>query len=395
VDGIVEGAVQRSGDHVRITAQLIHGASDKHLWARSYERETRDVFVLERDLAGDIARQVQARLTTAKQSQLAQPRPMNPKALEAYLQGNFYLVRGERSLSDEVKRKAAGYFQQAIDDDPTFVPAYIGLADSHHWLMRASREDWAIRRKAAQTALALDPSSSEALVILAWMKYQHDFDWAGAEQDDRRAVALNPNSASAHDDLGTVLGLTGRLDEALKESEIAQGLDPNEDHLADTLIMRRDYDRAVAEFLRLAEIHPGEGLFRYDVYWAYLADGKKKEAVQELERACTLWGFSELAANMHGAFAVSGYRGVMREWAKYLEHLHATNQGFLPEALAAAYAALGDKDRAFYWLDQAYTYRENVSHDWGLSILKANPLLDPLRSDPRYQALLRRIGLPP
>ena len=181
----------------------------------------------------------------------------------------------------------------------------------------------------------------------------------------------------------------------MKEGEIAQGLDPNEDHLSAILIWRREYDRAIALQLRLAEIHPGEGLIHYGLYWAYLSYGEKKEAIQELEKACALFGWSELAANMHRAFAASGYRGALREWVKHWEHLQATNQGFAPEVLAATYVALGDNDRAFYWLEQAYTHRENVSHDWGLNILKVDPLLAPLHSDPRFADLLRRIGLPP
>jgi TolB-like protein/DNA-binding winged helix-turn-helix (wHTH) protein/Flp pilus assembly protein TadD len=394
VDGIVEGTVQRSGDRVRITAQLIHGPSDKHLWANSYERDTRDMFALERDVTEEIARQVRARLRTPSNAPLAQRLPVNPKALHAYLQGNYYLTRGERGLNDEEKKRAAEYFQLAIDAEPGFVPAYIGLADAHDNRMLGSSEDTAIRRKAAEKALALDPNSSEALEILASIQWG-DFDWSGAEQEYRQAIALNPNSASAHDGFSDFLGAMGRLDEALREGLLAQELDPNEDHLSNILCWRGEYDRAIELFQRIAASHPDDGIAHYNLYRAYLQKGAHKEAVEELVKATNLFGWSDVASNLQRAFAAFGWQGAMRQFAKDLVSLQAAGLGFGPENLAVAYAALGDKDRAFYWLEQGYNHREMASHDWGVMILKVDPLLVPLRSDPRFKDLLRRMGLPP
>jgi TolB-like protein/DNA-binding winged helix-turn-helix (wHTH) protein/Flp pilus assembly protein TadD len=394
VDGIVEGTVQRSGDRVRITAQLIHGPSDKHLWAKSYERDMHDVLTLEREVTGDIAHRVQAQLTTGNQALPVQPRPVNLKALEAYLQGNYYLTRGEWSISDEEKSRAAEYFQQALDSDPDFVPAYIGLANAHDNLLRGSNDDTGIRKRAAERALALDPNSSEARSILANIKW-YDFDWLGAEQEYRRAVALNPNSASAHDGLGAFLAAMGRLDEGLKEGEIAQGLDPNGEHLSCILEMRGEHNRAIEFLQRMVDAHPDDGVNHYNLYRNYAESGMTKEAIQELERACTLWGWTEVAASLHHAFTVSGYQGAMREWAKALEDLQAADKAFVPENLAYAYLASGDRDRAFYWLEQAYKHRESISHDYGLIILKTDPLFDSLHSDPRFADLVHRVGLPP
>ena len=394
VDGIVEGTVQRSGDRVRITAQLIHGPSDKHLWANSYERDTRDMFALERDVTEEIAGQVRARLRTPGDAPLAQSLPVSPKALDAYLQGNYYLTRGERGFNDDEKKKAAEYFQRAIDAEPGFVPAYIGLADAHDNRMLGSSEDTAIRRQVAEKALALDPSSSDGLKILAGIKW-NDFDWSGAEQEYRQAVALNPNSASAHDYFSPFLAGMGRLDEALREGLLAQELDPSEDHLSNILCMRGEYDRAIDLLQRIATSHPDDGMAHYNLYRAYSQKGAHKEAVEELVKAANLFGMSDLASNLQRVFAAFGWRRAMRQFAKDMESAQAAGLEFVPENLAVAYVALGDKDRAFYWLEQGYEHREMASHDWGVMILKVDPLLAPLRSDPRFKDLLRRMGLPP
>jgi TolB-like protein/Flp pilus assembly protein TadD len=394
VDGVIEGTVQRSGDRVRITAQLIYGPSDKHVWAHSYERDTGDTFALERDVTEEIAHQVRARLTTSSNAPLTQSLPVSSKALDAYLQGKYYLTRGERGFNDDDKKKAAEYFQQAVDAEPGFVPAYIGLADAHDNRMLGSSEDTAIRREAAEKALKLDPNSAEALQILANIKWS-DFDWSGAEQEYRQAVALNPNSASAHDSFSDFLGVMGRLDEALREGLVAEELDPNEDHLSSILCMRGEYDRAIDLLRRIAGGHPDDGMARYNLYRAYAQKGAHKEAVEELVNAANLFGMSDLASNLQRAFAAFGWRGAMRQFAKDMESLQAAGQEFVPENLAVAYVAVGDKDRAFYWLEQGYNHREMASHDWGVMILKVDPLLVPLRSDPRYKDLLRRMRLTP
>jgi tetratricopeptide (TPR) repeat protein len=304
------------------------------------------------------------------------------------------VTRGERSFNDEEKKRAAEYFQRAIDAEPGFVPAYIGLADAHDNRMLGSSEDTAIRREVAEKALGLNPSSSDGLKILADIKW-NDFDWSGAEQEYRRAVALNPNSVSAQDGFSSFLGAMGRLDEALREGLRAQELDPNEDHLSNILCMRGEYDRAIELLQGIAASHPDDGMARYNLYRAYVQKGAHKEAVEELVKAANLFGMSDLASDLKRVFAASGWQGAMRQFARDMESSQAAGQEFVPENLAVAYVAVGDKDRAFYWLEQGYDHRELASHDWGVMILKVDPLLVPLRSDPRFKDLLRRMGLPP
>jgi TolB-like protein/DNA-binding winged helix-turn-helix (wHTH) protein/Tfp pilus assembly protein PilF len=395
VEGIVEGTVQHSGDRVRITVQLLHGPSDRHIWAKSYERDMRDVFALERDVTEDITRQVQAQLATPGQRPLPQPRPVDPKVLEAYLQGNYHLSRYGEGSGQEEQKKAAGYFQQAIDADPNFAPAYVGLASAHKELLRGSSEDIAIRKKSLERALELDPNDSEARAWLGFLKWQPFLDWQGAEAEFRRATFLSPNNAEAHHLLGLLLVTLGRVSEGLQECQIAQQLDPNHNQRSLALYLARDYDAAIEALRTTLQRDSNNGGLRCFLSQNYTMKGMQDEAVQELAQCYSLFGETKAADHIRNAYAVAGYAGAMRQWAKELENLQATKHVFVPGNLAAAYAILGDKDRAFYWLEQAYEHREMVSIDGGVYFLPADPTYDPLRSDPRFKELLRRIGLPP
>jgi TolB-like protein/DNA-binding winged helix-turn-helix (wHTH) protein len=392
VDGIIEGTLQRSGDRVRITAQLVQGASDKHLWASTYERDASDLFALERDVTSDIVRHVQARLGIQNKGPTQQSRPVNAKALEAYLQGSYHLYEQGRGFGDEEKRKAAEYFQHAIDADPNFAPAFVGVAQAHENLLIGSNS--AVRMRAAERAVEIDPANSDARVVLGWVKWQPYLDWQGAEREFRRAIALNPNNANAHDGLAGLLGAMGRLDEALREGQIAQELDPNQDHLSDALWRRRDYDGTIAIQRMMLKRHPDDGYLHEYLFETYTVKGMHEEAIQEGQQALRLFGLSEAAARVQHAFTIAGYRGAIRQVATEFEDLQATKQAFLPGNLAHFYTILGEKDRAFYWLQQAYEHREMIGIDGGLYCMKTDPMYDPLRSDPRFKDLLRRMGLP-
>lgn len=393
VEGIVEGTVQRSGDRVRITAQLIHGASDKHIWANSYERDTHDVFALEREVVADIAHQIQARLTTQNQTLTEQPRPVNLQALEAYLQGNYHLQRAAMGPRDKELRTAGEYFRRAIGADPSFAPAYIGLAEAHHNLWWPSNEDFDTMRTAAEKALDLAPNSSDAHRAVGMTKFE-DWNWTGAEKECRRAIALNASNAAAHGQLGDFLDAMGQVDEGWREYEIAQELDPNEDHVSWALSRRGEYDRAIELLLKLADNHPDDGVVHWELAQNYAQKRMYKEWMQELGKSLTLLGFPELAGQLYRAFAKSGYAGALRQWAREGERLAASKQVYFPGTLAVVYAALGDKGRAFYWLGQGCEHRHMAISDPALVWVKVDPGFASLRSDPRFKDVLRCMGLP-
>jgi TolB-like protein/DNA-binding winged helix-turn-helix (wHTH) protein len=393
VDGIVEGTVQHSGNRVRITAQLIHGPTDKHLWANSYERDVGDVFQLERDVAGDVARQVQARVTTDERARLAQLSPVNPAALEAYLQGNTHLHRFSRGSGDDEMILASKCFQRAIDAEPDFAPAYAAMSKARGGTVRSSVEDMNIAKRAAERAVELDPNLGDGWAALADIK--SDFwDWAGAERDYRRALALNPNDGDARQRLGWLLDAFGRLDEGWKEAVIAQQVDPNQDHLEPALCTRREYDRIIQHETSMLKADPDNGFLHAGMYEGYFGKLMYKEGVQELAETLRLFGFQELAVKVRGAFAVAGYKGAMRTYAEVGEQLYLAKQIFAPINIAEAYTAAGDKDHAFHWLEEAYKCRGR-GFGIGMVFLNTDPVLEPLHSDRRYKDLVRRVGLPP
>jgi tetratricopeptide (TPR) repeat protein len=392
VDGIVEGTVQRSGDRVRITTQLILASADKHLWANTYERDLRNAFDLERDVAGDIAHQVRARLGNDNRVELAHQPAVSPSALEAYLQGNSHMHRFSRGSGDEELILAARYFQQAIDAEPNFAAAYVGLSQARHATLRSTDEDIEIAKKTAERAVELDPNLADGWTQLADIK-RDLWDWTGAEQDYRRALALNASDAVAHDGLGSLLDAQGRMDEGLKEAEIAQQLDPNEDHLEPALNNRHEYDRLIQHITTMLQADPDNGILHHKLYEGYAGREMYKEAVQQLAQAVSLFGFPDFASEIQAAFASSGYKAAMRKWAEQLEHLQATNQVVVPINVAIAYVAAGDKERAFYWLEQA-CQRRGFNGGIPMVFLNRDPGLAPLRSDPRFKDLLRRVGLP-
>jgi TolB-like protein len=393
VDDIVEGTVQRSGDRVRITAQLIEASTDHHLWAGTYEREIVDMFSLEKEVAGDIANQVLVNVTAQNQRASAQSTSVNSQALEEYLQGNYHFQQFSRGSGDEELKIAADHFQRATEIDPNFGLAYVGLADVHSVTLQSSMNDLQTAKEAVQKALHIDPSLSQGWATLgnitaaAW-------DWAEAEKDLRRAIALNPSNAQARDGLGDLLDNIGKLDEGWKEYQTAQELDPNEDHLEFALYKRHEYDRAIHVVIRALGRDPNNGYLHHQLYELYISKRMYKEAIEQLQLAVTLFGFPDLAASLRHQYGGSGYNGAIREYVRQLEHLHSTHDVFMPVNMAAAYASMGDKDRAFYWLEEGYRRRGYQSGGVDFREIGVYPGLDPLHSDPRFINLLQRMGLP-
>jgi TolB-like protein/DNA-binding winged helix-turn-helix (wHTH) protein len=393
VDGIVEGTVQRSRNRVRITAQLIEASSDNHLWAHSYDGDLSDALELEKRVAEDIANQVMAHVADRNQSSTTPSKVVDSRALDEYLQGTYHINRFSRGSGDDELKVAADHFQRAIEIDQKFALAYVGLANSHLLTFQSSNDDLQIATQAAQRALELDPGLSDAWEMLAEIKTNF-WNWEEAEADVRRAIALNPNKVYAHELLADLLDIFGKRDDAWKEYEIAQELDPDQDHLEYPLHIRQEYDRAIEGVRRALVRDPNNAYLHHQLFENYSAKGMHKEAIEELRQSVTQFGFPELAVKLRDAYAASGYKGAMREYAAALESLHAAKKVFMPINIATAYAAVGNKDRAFYWLEEGYRQRGHQSAGVDFAEIGVYPGLDPLHSDPRFKSLLQRMGLP-
>jgi tetratricopeptide (TPR) repeat protein len=302
--------------------------------------------------------------------------------------------RFTRGAGDEELGLASQYFRQAIAIEPDFAPAYVGMARARRGTLRSSFEDEDIARRAAERALQLDPSLSDAWTVSGDIKCDY-WDWAEAEHDYRRALAINPSDAIAHEHLGWLLDAFGRLNEGWQEATAAQQLDPREEHLEPALDNRHEYDEVIQHINTMLQADPNNGYLHHKLYEGYSGKGMHKEAVEQLEQTAVLFGFPQSAIRLRQAFRSSGYPGAMRQYARELERLHSTNQVFMPINVADAYLAAGDKDRAFYWLEQAYRCRGLGNAGIAMVFLNRDPGLESLRSDHRYKDLVRRVGLSP
>jgi TolB-like protein/DNA-binding winged helix-turn-helix (wHTH) protein/Tfp pilus assembly protein PilF len=395
VDAVVEGTVQRSGDRVVIRAQLIHAATDRHLWVETYERPMRDVLDLQSEIAQAIARQVQIKMTPDEQARLTSRHPVRPKAFDEYLQGRF-LYWNRRT--GENLTKAIGHFQNAIREDPNFAQAYVGLADSYNAqgaVQVAAMPPLEARHRAeeaAMKALQFDPGLAEAYSALGYVKL-FKWDWTAAEQDFKRAIELNQNYANAHNFYATFLISRGRIDDAIAASNRARELDPFSLSISAQrgflLENARRYSEAIEQLLAVIRMDPNH----YQAYWilghTYAANGQHQEAVAASEKAVELSQRTPGALGILGlAYGLAGRKAeanqILNELLKLNESRYVT-----PVALVNVYIGLGDKDQAFAWLEKAYQEKSNY-----VAFLKVFPILDPLRSDPRFADLVRRIGLP-
>jgi TolB-like protein/DNA-binding winged helix-turn-helix (wHTH) protein/Flp pilus assembly protein TadD len=407
VDAVIEGAVLRSGDHVRITTQLVEAASDRHLWAESYERELRDVLTLQGEVARDVAKQVNIKLSQEEQTRFSSAHPVDPKALEAYLKGRYELYK----MTLEGTKKSVDYFEQALDKDPTYARAWAGLSEALSLpvpLNFHSQEVLAKAKAAALKALELDGALSEGHLSLG-LVLERDWLWSGAQKEYQRAIALDPNNARAHGVYGRQLMAQGRLEEAIAETRRAQELDPLSPlmhrDLARALSAAGHYDEALAQYREVAALG---GAMSYPTHrrmaLAYERKGMEREALTELLAALRTpknWlestpsipekvedrASKQLAAQVERKYASSGYPEAKRVF------LHGDVLHVAPSAgpiwTAADYAELGLKDKAFEWLDKAIELRNP-----NMEFIKVDERFVPLRSDPRFGDLLRRIGLP-
>jgi len=400
VDAVIEGSVERSGNRVRVTAQLIDAQRDKNLWARSYERDLQDALALQGTVANAIAEEIKVQINPKEQGRLSSPRSVSPSVLDAYMNGNYHLRRVGRGFGDEEAKIAAGYFQRAIDADPNFAPAYIGLAYTHSGncsvvaQLHPTPQDYEIRKAVTQKAADLDPDSAEVHELLG-NRASDDWKWSEAEAEYRRAIALNSNRAESHDALGFFLIAVGRPEEGVQELRHAQELDPNNDHhLSSYFFYKGDYEKSLELGRRDLERQPDDGEGHYEQYQVYALAGRYPEAIAELIRAMKLFGFTDLASELDRTSRKAGFQAAIRTWAAIGEKLHKDGTIYMPGTMAETYCLLGDKERAFFWLEDAYRHKYSLGADGGLLWLKGNPFYVPLRSDPRFADLVRRVGLP-
>lgn len=398
VDYMIEGSVRRSAERVRITAQLIRGSDQTHLWAESYDRDERDVLVLQEEVAQRIAREIRLALPPRKERRTGTSRRINPEAYESYLKGrSLWYERTSDALLQSI-----GHFQRAILKDPDYALAYAGLADAFGllaiipWDGLCPQKAMPQAKEAAMRALEIDDSLGEAHSSLAMILHRYEWDWRGAEKHYRRAIELNPNNARPHLWYGWLLMSEGRREESIAElkeaDEVAKKIDPLglvdiRASLANSMYMAREYDGAIEECRKASELNPGYFLLQYVLGRSYAQKGMYGRALRVLEKAVRSIPDNLLLVSALGhTYAVSDDRAKALEVLKRLKDLR--RKRYVPAIyIAAIYSGLQDKDQAFAWLEKGYEEKSD-----GMTYLKIERLFDSLQSDLRYQTLMKRVG---
>ena len=390
VDGVIEGSIMRDGDQVRISVQLIHGPTDRHLWAENYVRELRGILGLQSDVARAIANQVRAQLSAQETARLSDMPRVDPEAHDAYLRGRFYWNEGAR----EDIEKARDYFEQALKKDPLYAPAYAGLADYYSALpfyTNARSDDvFPKAKEAVAKALELDSLLAEAHGTLAYILTYYDWDWVAAEKEFKQSLALNPNDATQRHRYSRYLASVGRTQEALKELERARLLDPLDLVIKANVgvihYFARQYDQAIEELQNVLRDHPDFTTAKWGLALAYEQKGSYQQALPEMEKASARRQANALASLGH----LYGVMGRKQEANKILKELRmrAPQENISGYQIALVHIGLGETQEALGALRQAYRERSTL-----LTYIGMDPRFDPLRSDPAFQELLRRIGL--
>jgi TolB-like protein/Tfp pilus assembly protein PilF len=392
VDAIVEGSVMREGSRIRVHAQLIRGPTDEHFWSETYDRELRDALALESEVAQSIARRVAVTVTGEEGARLVAARDVSPEVYESYLKGQFQFTKSNSRADIE---ESIAYFEEAIRRDPAFAPAYVGLAVAYERLGRifigAPPDE--VRPKmisAVRKALELGPQLSDPHALLADV-YQKQWQWADAEAEYKQALELNPNDAAAHLGLSEWLMCQGRTEEALAWAQRARELDPlgaSGVRIAWILVHARRYDEAVRELRSALAVHPDDALALWGLGFVLIAKGQSEEAILVLEKTVSIMGRSPGSLGLLAtAYAHAGRRTqalrLLGELKRRRQTTYVPAGAFIDPCLA-----LGDYDQAFAWFERAYQEQSNI-----LQLLKVDPFFDPVRADPRFADLVRRVGL--
>ncbi len=390
VDAIVEGSVMRSGDKVRITAQLIDARADKHLWARSFERSSRDVLALQGELATAIAGEINVQLTPTEKSRLTSIRTVDPEAHDAYLKGRYFFNRP----SDDNLKKAIAQFEEAVRLNPTFAPAFSGLSDAYLWAgynegFLTASEARPKARSAAEKAIQLDDNSAEAHASLATFKLFYEFDWAGMEREFRRSFALNPNYAFAHDQFGLGLAFQGRFDEALAEGKRAAELDPLSPQIpldnSIALMFQGNYEAAKQQAKRAEELDPTFFFPQFEYGWLAIEARNFADAIAPIKKAKGLGAPAFVTAWLAYAYAASGDRAHAMSEIEDLKKMSLHGE-VTPFNLAVVELGFGNHRRAIDYLERAY-----ASDSQWMGWLNKDRMFDPLRAEPRFVALMKKL----
>jgi DNA-binding winged helix-turn-helix (wHTH) protein/TolB-like protein/Flp pilus assembly protein TadD len=393
VDAVLDGQIQKSGDKIRVTVRLVRVEDGAPIWASQLDDKMTDIFAVQDSISERVAGVLALKLTGEEKGQLAKHDTDNTEAYQLYLIGRYHLNR----LTDDGFLKSLEYFQQAIEKDSNFAVAYTGMAESYNALgdfnVLRPQEVYPKARMAAMKALDLDDMLAEAHTALAVVKVNYDWDWSGAEREFKRAIELNPSDSEAHEEYGFYLAFMGQFDEAIAEMRRAQELDPVSlvriTGVAQVLLTARRYDEAIEQCRKALEMDPNLGFAHWLLGCAYLWKGMPEQAILAFQKSIPLSGDSpDEPASLGLAYALSGKSGEAR---KIMEELkQRSKRKYLSSIIIATlHAALGEKDQAFALLDKAYDERDTL-----LILLKVEPMFDPLRSDPRFTDLLRRVGFP-
>ncbi|MBV9074509.1 MAG: winged helix-turn-helix domain-containing protein [Acidobacteria bacterium] len=390
VEAVLEGSVLRDGQRVRITAQLIEAATDRHLWADSFEGDLKDALNLQRQVAQAIVEKVQARLSPDNRLQLMNRQEVDPVAHDFYLRGLYHYNKGiEKDFRD-----AIAYFQQAIAREPGYASAYAGIGNAYSQLSTyyvPPNDAMPKAKAAALKALAIDDNLAEAHAALGFVKVTYDWDWEGAAKEAQRALEQNPNLAAAHDVLALYLTARGRHDQAIASIQRAHQLDPYSipivaDHIFLTFLARR-YSESIEVGRRAVEDEPSAAMFHAYLALPYAMQGRFSEAIAEGEIGHRLDNSPLLESFLAGVYAVAGRKLDAERLVSDLKQKHESRYSCSYE-IANTYVALGQADTAFGWFDTAYNERSDC-----MFALKVDPRLERIRTDARYQDLLRRVGL--
>jgi tetratricopeptide (TPR) repeat protein len=389
VDAIVEGAVLREGNQVRITVQLIRADTDQHVWAQSYQRQMTDILALQDEVALGVARAIKLELSPGAAAQSASPKPVNAEAYEAYLKGRYFMQKRDESFL-----RAKDYFQQAIQLDPTYAPAYAGLSDFFTLTdTLPAREALPKAKEYAQQALKLDSNLPEGHVSLAYIYFYEDWNWPAADQEFQRAISLAPGLAESHRWYAVYLVAMGRMAEAMREAQRAVDLDPlsisAHDAVAIAAACGGHYDQSLEEARKIIELDSNDPRAYADMCITHLQKRRYQEALQDAEKGLAISHRYPLFLSI--AAAVHGRLGNMEQASKLVDEMRAANptNPVSPLLLATAFVGMGKQKEALRALEEGYK-----THDPDMVGLNSTPWFEPLRSDPRFHDLLHRMNFP-